>query len=88
MAENLDVFNFSLTDEEMKRIFALKRRDGRIANPGGSGALRRGIELGVRVGVGYFGHDDYCRGGAACTQVARGAGTLHGLPNSWRPSFD
>ncbi|MGH8700439.1 MAG: aldo/keto reductase [Burkholderiales bacterium] len=35
MAESLDVFNFSLTDDEMKRIFALKRPDGRIANPKG-----------------------------------------------------
>jgi len=35
MAESLDVFNFTLTDEEMKRIFALKRPDGRIANPKG-----------------------------------------------------
>ena len=35
MAESLDVFNFSLTDDEMKRIFALKRPDGRIANPVG-----------------------------------------------------
>jgi 2,5-diketo-D-gluconate reductase B len=35
MAESLDVFDFSLTDEEMKRIFALKRPDGRIANPAG-----------------------------------------------------
>ena len=35
MAESLDVFDFTLTDDEMKRIFALKRPDGRIANPAG-----------------------------------------------------
>jgi 2,5-diketo-D-gluconate reductase B len=35
MAESLDVFNFSLSDDEMKAIFALKRSDGRIANPVG-----------------------------------------------------
>ena len=35
MAENLDVFDFALTDEEMKRISALKRPDGRIADPVG-----------------------------------------------------
>jgi 2,5-diketo-D-gluconate reductase B len=35
MAESLDVFNFSLTDGEMKRIHALARPDGRIANPAG-----------------------------------------------------
>lgn len=35
MAASLDVFNFSLTGDEMKRIFALKRPDGRIANPTG-----------------------------------------------------
>ena len=35
MAENLNVFDFALTDEEMKRIAALKRPDGRIANPAG-----------------------------------------------------
>jgi 2,5-diketo-D-gluconate reductase B len=35
MAESLDVFDFSLTGDEMKRIFALKRPDGRIANPAG-----------------------------------------------------
>jgi len=35
MAESLDVFNFTLTDEEMKRIHTLKRPDGRIANPKG-----------------------------------------------------
>jgi len=35
MAESLDVFSFTLTDDEMKRIFALKRPDGRIANPAG-----------------------------------------------------
>ncbi len=35
MAESLDVFNFTLTGEEMKRIHALKRPDGRIANPVG-----------------------------------------------------
>ena len=35
MAENLAVFDFSLSDDEIKRIDALKRRDGRIANPVG-----------------------------------------------------
>jgi diketogulonate reductase-like aldo/keto reductase len=35
MAENLNVFDFTLTDEEMKRVAALKRPDGRIANPAG-----------------------------------------------------
>jgi 2,5-diketo-D-gluconate reductase B len=33
MAENLDVFNFALTEDEMQRINALARPDGRIANP-------------------------------------------------------
>ena len=35
MAESLDIFDFTLTDDEMRRIFALKRPDGRIANPAG-----------------------------------------------------
>ena len=35
MAENLNVFDFALTDAEMARISALKRPDGRIANPAG-----------------------------------------------------
>jgi diketogulonate reductase-like aldo/keto reductase len=35
LAENMAVFDFSLSDEEMKRIDALKRPDGRIANPTG-----------------------------------------------------
>jgi 2,5-diketo-D-gluconate reductase B len=35
MAENLKVFDFTLTEEEMQRIAALKRPDGRIANPTG-----------------------------------------------------
>lgn len=35
MSASLDVFNFALTDDEMKRIHALKRPDGRIANPAG-----------------------------------------------------
>jgi 2,5-diketo-D-gluconate reductase B len=35
MAESLQVFDFSLTDEEMKRIHGLARPDGRIANPAG-----------------------------------------------------
>jgi 2,5-diketo-D-gluconate reductase B len=33
IADNLKVFDFALTDDEMKRIFALKRPNGRIANP-------------------------------------------------------
>jgi 2,5-diketo-D-gluconate reductase B len=35
IAANLDVFNFTLSDEEMSRIAALKRPDGRIADPKG-----------------------------------------------------
>ena len=35
MAENLGVFDFALTEEEMTRIAALKRSDGRIADPAG-----------------------------------------------------
>ena len=35
MAENLDVFDFALSAEEMARIAARKRPDGRIADPAG-----------------------------------------------------
>jgi len=35
IAENLDVFVFELSEEEMRRISALKRPDGRIADPAG-----------------------------------------------------
>jgi len=35
IGENLDVFGFALSDDEMARIAALKRRDGRIADPAG-----------------------------------------------------
>jgi 2,5-diketo-D-gluconate reductase B len=35
LAENLDVFDFALTTDEMARIGALKRADARIANPKG-----------------------------------------------------
>lgn len=35
VAESLDIFDFELTQEEMNRIFALHRPDGRIANPKG-----------------------------------------------------
>ena len=35
MAESLQVFDFELTGDEMRRITALKRPDGRIANPKG-----------------------------------------------------
>lgn len=35
MAESLQVFDFSLTEEEMSRVHALARPDGRIANPKG-----------------------------------------------------
>ncbi len=33
IADNFKVFDFALSDEEMKRIAALKRPNGRIANP-------------------------------------------------------
>ena len=33
IADNFKVFDFRLSDDEMKRISALKRADGRIANP-------------------------------------------------------
>ena len=35
VAQNLDVFDFTLSDDEMRRIHALARSDGRIANPDG-----------------------------------------------------
>ncbi len=35
MRESLDVFDFTLSADEMQRIHALKRADGRIANPAG-----------------------------------------------------
>jgi diketogulonate reductase-like aldo/keto reductase len=35
IAQNLDVFDFALSDEEIARIAALKRPNGRIANPAG-----------------------------------------------------
>ncbi|HYH43240.1 MAG TPA: aldo/keto reductase, partial [Burkholderiales bacterium] len=35
MAESLQVFDFELTHDEMARIHALKKPDGRIANPKG-----------------------------------------------------
>jgi diketogulonate reductase-like aldo/keto reductase len=35
MAESLKVFDFELSAEEMSRVTALKRPDGRIANPKG-----------------------------------------------------
>ena len=33
IVENLDVFDFSLSDEEMQRISALRSRNIRIADP-------------------------------------------------------
>jgi 2,5-diketo-D-gluconate reductase B len=35
IADNFNVFDFALDDDEMKRIAALKRPDGRVANPAG-----------------------------------------------------
>ena len=35
VAENIDIFGFALTDDEMKRIAALKRPNGRVVNPVG-----------------------------------------------------
>jgi len=35
LAENLDVFSFALSDDEMARIGALKQANARIANPAG-----------------------------------------------------
>ncbi len=35
IAQNLDVFDFALTEEEMNKINGLKKHDGRIANPAG-----------------------------------------------------
>ncbi len=35
IAENIDISGFALTDDEMKRIAALKRPDGRVVNPVG-----------------------------------------------------
>ncbi len=35
IADNFDVFDFNLSDDEMARIAALRRPDGRVANPVG-----------------------------------------------------
>jgi 2,5-diketo-D-gluconate reductase B len=35
IAQNIDVFDFTLSDDEMSRISALRRPDGRVANPAG-----------------------------------------------------
>jgi diketogulonate reductase-like aldo/keto reductase len=35
VAENIDLFDFKLDDDDMRHIGALKRRDGRTANPVG-----------------------------------------------------
>ena len=35
IAANIDVFDFALSDDDMRRIGALKRPNGRIANPAG-----------------------------------------------------
>ena len=35
IADNFDVFDFALDDDEMNRLAALKRPDGRVANPAG-----------------------------------------------------
>ena len=35
IADNYNVFDFTLTEDEMQRIAALKRADGRVANPAG-----------------------------------------------------
>jgi 2,5-diketo-D-gluconate reductase B len=35
IADNFNVFDFTLSDIEMKRISALARADGRVANPAG-----------------------------------------------------
>jgi 2,5-diketo-D-gluconate reductase B len=35
IAQNIDLFDFTLSDDEMRRIAALKRSDGRVANPAG-----------------------------------------------------
>lgn len=34
LPENFDIFDFDLSDEEMKAIFALAKKNGRIVNPG------------------------------------------------------
>ncbi|MDR6104538.1 2,5-diketo-D-gluconate reductase B [Agrobacterium larrymoorei] len=34
LPENFDIFDFELSDEDMKAIFALATKDGRIVNPG------------------------------------------------------
>ena len=39
IAQNIDVFDFELSDEDMRRIAALARPDGRIADPAGRAPL-------------------------------------------------
>ncbi|MEA3106136.1 MAG: hypothetical protein QOI88_741, partial [Gammaproteobacteria bacterium] len=39
IADNINVFDFTLSPDDMTRIDALKRPDGRIANPAGRAPL-------------------------------------------------
>jgi len=39
IAQNLDIFNFTLSPSEMQQIHSLAKPDGRIANPAGRAPL-------------------------------------------------
>ena len=78
IAENLDVFDFALTDDDMSRIGALKRPDGRIANPAGRApawdVMQSSARPAARTEQANQCCDDLARTGKRCAPLPRSPG--------------